>query len=97
MDQLLLLILKKRLEKYRNNKSAESQHNVVSVLMILLNKPTTQISKFSIRGSLKTYVDFCHNFFSRRHITLGFGTHIWTTNSVDLQKKFSNLTRYFRK
>ena len=50
-----------------------------------------------VRGSLKKYVDFCHNFFSRRHITLGFGTHIWTTNSVDLQKKFSNLTRYFRK
>ena len=50
-----------------------------------------------VRGSFKKYVDFCYNFFSRRHITLGFGTHIWTTNSVDLQKNFSNLTRYFRK
>ena len=48
-----------------------------------------------LRGSFKKYVDFYHNFFSRRHITLRFGTHIWTTNSVDLTEKFLNLTRYF--
>ena len=45
-----------------------------------------------VRGSFKTYVDFYHNFFSRRHITLRFGTHILTTNSVDLKEKFLNLT-----
>ena len=48
-----------------------------------------------IRGSFKKYVDFHHNDFSRRHITLRFGTHIWTTNSVDRTEKFLNLTRYF--
>ena len=37
----------------------------------------------NLRGSFKKYVDFYHNFFSRRHITLRFGTHIWTTNSVN--------------
>ena len=45
----------------------------------------------SLRGSFKKFVDFYHNFFSRRHITLRFGTHIWTTNSVDLKEKFLNL------
>ena len=45
-----------------------------------------------IRGSFKKYVDFYHNFFSRRHLTLRFGTHIQTTNSVHLQEKFFNLT-----
>mgnify|MGYP003692059665 CR=1 FL=1 len=44
--------------------------------------------KFELRGSFKKYVDFYRNFFSRRHITLRFGTHIWTTNSVDLKEKF---------
>ena len=38
-----------------------------------------------IRGSFKKYVDFFHNFCSRRFITLRFGTHIWTTNSVELK------------
>ena len=38
-----------------------------------------------LRESFKKYVDFCHTFFSRRQITLRFGTHIWTTNYVDLQ------------
>ena len=50
-----------------------------------------------IRRSLKKYVDFFHNVFSRRHITLQFGRYIWTTNSVDLKYNFLNLTRYFRK
>ena len=44
-----------------------------------------------IRGSFKKYVDFYNNFFSRRHITLRFDTHTWTTNSVDLKEKFLNL------
>ena len=39
----------------------------------------------NVRGSFKKYVDFFHNFFSRRHIILRFCTHIWTTNSVDSQ------------
>ena len=50
-----------------------------------------------IRGSFKKYVDFFHNVFSRRHITLRFVRYIWTTNSVDLKYNFLNLTRYFRK
>ena len=50
-----------------------------------------------IRGSFKKYVDFCHYFFSRCHIKLRFGTHIWTTNSADLKEKFSNWTSYSRK
>ena len=45
-----------------------------------------------VRGSFKKYVDFGHNYLSRRHITLRFGTHIWTTNSVDLRYKVFNLT-----
>ena len=53
---------------------------------------TTSLTRQLIRGSFKKYVDFYHNFFSRRHITLRFGTHIWTTNSVDLKEKFLNLT-----
>ena len=35
---------------------------------------------------IKKCVDFCHNFFSTRHISLRFGTHIWTTNLVILRK-----------
>ena len=43
-----------------------------------------------VRGSFKKYVEF--GVLSRRHITLRFGTHIWTTNSVDLRYKVFNLT-----
>ena len=39
----------------------------------------------NIRGSFNKYVDLFHNFCSRRLITLRFGTHSWTTNSVDLK------------
>ena len=54
-----------------------------------------QLQLLHVRGSFKKYVDFYHNFFSRCHIILRFGTHIWTTNSVDLKEKFLKFDLFF--
>ena len=68
-------------------------------IQVFFSRPVTSTSiemsprsPIIVRGSFKKYVDFYHNFFTRRHITLRFGTHIWTTNSVDLKENFFNLT-----
>ena len=72
-------------------------HYLIESQEVLVFMLETFIQNMLLRGSFKKYIDFCHNFFSRRHITLRFGTHIWTTNSVDLHLKISNLTRYIKK
>ena len=38
--------------------------------------------------SFKNYVDFCHNFSSRRHITLRFGTRIFQQLLLLLNRNF---------
>ena len=58
------------------------QTRILNMFLISIILRTTRV--------IQKYVAFYHNFFS--HITLGFDTHIWTTNSVDLKEKFLNLT-----
>ena len=44
-----------------------------------------------LRGAFQKYVDFCHNFFSRRHITVRF----WYTQLTTITRYLSNMTWYF--